>query len=93
MGLGQEDVEPRGCPHTCGFSVPVATACPLPTCPTPLDEPLPVGDMSPLQVGGGREQEREHKMCGSCFPTPPSSPEQDSSIGERREIQRKDLAN
>lgn len=95
---GQADMEPCGCPHTCGqsgqwFSVPVTTACPLPTCPTPLDEPLPLGDMSPLQLGADREQERENKMDRSCFPTPPSSPEQDSSIGERREIKRKELAN
>lgn len=58
-----------------------------------LDKPLPVGDMFPLQVGGDREQERENKMYRSCFRTPPSHPEQDPSIWERREIKRKELVN
>lgn len=58
-------------------------------CPTPLDEPLPFGDMSPLQVGGDKQQERENKKYRSCFPTHLHH----SRITERREINRKQLAN
>lgn len=86
MGDGQADMEPCGCPHMCGHRVGSGSVSLSPQLVLyPCTQHPWMGDVSPLQVGGDREQERETKCTGA------SSPEQDSSIRERKERKKKEL--
>lgn len=96
MGDGQADTEPRGQKHGHGAGSGSALLWPqLILYPRakhphhPVCTRLPRGGRVPLWVGGAVEQEREKKMQRSC--SPPSSPERDSSIWERKGINGKEL--